>query len=118
MTPGRYDLVLRAGAKYDRTITVRDAGTLVDWTGYSARLDLYDAAGLLLDSLVSSDLTGSRLELGGAAGTIRIYIPATDVGLLIADLGAGDGDHTLTMIPASGAEDAEVYLEGAIKVAT
>ena len=117
MVPGYYDILLRAGAKYERLLTITDSGSPVNWTGWSAKLELMDRDGVVLDTILSSELTGDRLELGGVLGTIRIYMPVTDVDARIDDLVAGAGRYTLTMVPPSGVEDSDIYLIGALKVA-
>ena len=75
INPGVYSITVWQGADYDKTFTVTQNGTALNWTGYSARMQVRnssDATATLL-SLTS----GSGIVLGGTAGTIAVTITST-----------------------------------------
>lgn len=79
--PAQYDITIYQGATYDMTFTWKDeSDTAVNLTGYSARLKARESvdASTAFISLTSS----SGITLGGAAGTIRVLISATDTSLI------------------------------------
>lgn len=86
MTPGRYNFVCPQGSTFDTTLTWKIGETPVNVTGYSARLQVretYDASEYVVNL---TDLNGG-ITLGGSAGTINLYINASDTSTFIT------GDH-------------------------
>lgn len=70
-----YQMQVRRGATYDRTMTATIDGDPVDWTGYQAKMTVRrknkrDAEEILT---LSTGVEGG-ITLGGAAGTIRRQI--------------------------------------------
>ena len=80
MTAGRYDFVIEQGATFSRVITWRDAAdALVNLSGYTGRMQIRDKrAGTTLVDFS----TGSRMTLGGAAGTITLALTAVETAAL------------------------------------
>ena len=78
MGAGIWNFEIEQGAKFDRTLTWKVDGVLVNLTGYSARMQIrltVDSAETLID--LDSDTKGG-LILGGSAGTISIFISFVD----------------------------------------
>ena len=77
---GIYNFTIEQGATFSRTLTWMINSSLVDLTGYSARLKARNnSSKLVVFSLTSS----SGITLGGAAGTIALSVSATDTADLI-----------------------------------
>lgn len=72
ITPGLYDITCYQGADYDKTFTVSQGGTALDWTGYSARMQVRTGADASATLLSLSN--GSGITLGGTAGTVLLTI--------------------------------------------
>lgn len=84
MPAGNYDLTIEQGATFAQRITYKvPAGTPVDLTGYTARLQVRRTAA----SPVALSLTTENggITLGGAAGTIDLAITATATAAIAAD---------------------------------
>ena len=60
INPGTYNITAWQGADYDKTFTVTQNGTALNWTGYSARMQVRD----------SSDATATLLSLTNGSGII------------------------------------------------
>lgn len=123
MKPAQYPLVLRLGAKYDRLLRFVDSNEApLSLVGYSAVLTIRrysDNTSIL--TINSSAISGYRLIIDGGAGTVRIYIPVSAVEIVrngLGGMGNIEGLYDLSLIPPSGAEDAEDYLYGPVKVET
>ena len=106
----RYDLEIKQGATLSLTATWKDsAGTAVNLTGYTARLQVratYDSSSTIL-SLTSA----AGITLGGAAGTIAITASATTTAALTAPL---SGVYDLELV--SGGGEVTRLLEGTATV--
>jgi hypothetical protein len=80
MAAGTLDFTIEQGATFNLLLTWKINGTLVNLTGYTARLqarvDVQDTTTVL------SLTTGAGITLGGAAGTISIDQTATQTALL------------------------------------
>ena len=75
ITPGYYDIIAPQGATYDRTFTVKTDNVPINFTGYTAAMQVretYDSTAVLINLT-----SGSGITLGGTAGTIQVTIPAT-----------------------------------------
>lgn len=73
--PGILDLDCYQGATFDYTLTWTTAGSAVNLTGYTARMQVresYDAG-----SAIVSLTNGTGITLGGTAGTIVLGLSAT-----------------------------------------
>lgn len=91
MAAGRYRLVIEQGATLDRTFKWKDGeGALVDITGYTARCQVR-ASFASETKLLDLTTENGGIELGGAAGTIRLLASATTTAaLVLAGLGVWD----------------------------
>jgi len=93
-TAGIHNLLCDQGATFRKTLTMfqSDGTTVVDLTGYSARMKIKDeVGGTLIKSLTSS--SGGGLTIGGSSGNatngeIDIQISATDTASFSAPLDA------------------------------
>jgi len=106
----RYDLEIKQGATLSLTATWKDsAGTAVNLTGYTARLQVratYDSSSTIL-SLTSA----AGITLGGAAGTIAITASAATTAALTAPF---SGVYDLELV--SGGGEVTRLLEGTATV--
>lgn len=91
MAAGRYRLVIEQGATLDQLIRWRDGdGALVDLTGYTARCQVR-ASFASETKLIDLTTENGGIELGGAAGTIRLLASAeTTAALALTGLGVWD----------------------------
>jgi hypothetical protein len=110
LAPGRHDkFEIWQGTVFDVTLTFRIDGVPVDLTGYEARMKIRAKAdGGEVASLTSNPAAG--ITLGGAAGTIRLYISA----LVTATYTWWVGLYDLELQPPSGAADTFKLLYGEI----
>lgn len=85
MPAGTYNIVADQGSTLSRVITWKNsAGTPINLTGYTARLqvrDNYSAA----SSLLTLTTENGGIALGGALGTITLNATATQTAALTAD---------------------------------
>jgi hypothetical protein len=72
ITPGTYEITCYQGADYDKTFTVAQDGTAINWSGYTARMQVRDSTDATATLL--SLTNGSGITLGGTAGTILVAI--------------------------------------------
>lgn len=106
--PGLYSPNCRQGETFVRVLTWRDsAGSLVNLTGYAAKLQLRDTVThAVVDSWTESD----GLTLGGSAGTITWTISATETAALAA------GSHAYDLRLTSGGGTVTYLLYGYLNV--
>lgn len=107
MTAGRYDIEVDQGTTFRKTITWKDSSSaLVNLTGYTARMQVRASfsASTTIASLTTSN---GGITLGGTAGTIALYISASDTAAFstaspsnFAD--AFVGVYDLELVSASG----------------
>jgi hypothetical protein len=75
MAARKYDLQILRGKLFDTRFTDKIDGTPVDYTGYTAKLRIYNAANANLLTLTNTlDGSGNGIILGGDEGTIRVVI--------------------------------------------
>jgi hypothetical protein len=72
ITPGTYDITCYQGADYDQEFAVTQGGTALNWTNFSARMQVREAADS--SATLLSLTSGSGIVLGGTAGTISVTI--------------------------------------------
>jgi hypothetical protein len=92
MSAGRYDIILEQGATFDLPLTYRDpAGTPVDLTGYTARMQVREAPASSVLVEFNSDLTANGFIFitgsaenreDGANGNIRILLSSANAAAL------------------------------------
>ena len=101
ITPGTYNITVWQGADYDKTFTVTQGGTALNFTNYSARMQVREAADSTAYML--SLTNGSGITLGGTAGTIAVAITnaqssAISAGSFAYDLELVAGTGTVTRL--------------------
>lgn len=109
ITPGDYDITCFQGADYDQSFTVSQGGTALNWNGFTAKMQVREAA----DStayLLSLATGGSGITLGGTAGTILVNISNAQS----AAVSAGSYAYDLELISSSSAVTR--ILQGAFNV--
>jgi hypothetical protein len=74
--PGKLDLNLYQGATFNYQLTWSAAGSAVNLTNYSARMQVRPSYGS--SDVVFNLSAGSGIALGGTAGTISLEISADD----------------------------------------
>ena len=88
INPGIYNITVWQSADYDKTFTVTQNGTALNWTGYSARMQVRDSSDATATLL--SLTSGSGITLGGTAGTIAVAITSTQSAAISAGAYAYD----------------------------
>lgn len=96
MPATQLDLTFEQGATFAMTVTWKsDAGTPVDLTGYTAKMQVrwnYSDT----DALATFSTASNTITLGGAAGTISVLGPATMAGVTKPKYGVYDLELTHT----------------------
>lgn len=109
MFPARYDIRIKQGSTFYRKITAKNknTGTLTNFTGYSARMDIRDRITKKL--LVSLSTENSSITLS-SQGVIEIKMTPIQTKKLTSI----ECVYDLDIISSSG--DVYTYLEGIISV--
>ncbi|NBW22513.1 MAG: hypothetical protein EBR82_82655, partial [Caulobacteraceae bacterium] len=89
INPGSYNITVWQGADYDKTFTVTQGGTALNWTGYTARMQVRNSSDATA-TLLSLATGGSGITLGGTAGTIAVAITNTQSAAIAAGAYAYD----------------------------
>lgn len=108
ITPGDYDITCYQGADYDQSFTVSQGGTALNWTGFTAQMQVREAADST--AYLLSLANGSGITLGGTAGTILVNISNAQS----AAVSAGSYAYDLELI--SGSSAVTRILQGAFNV--
>lgn len=76
MKASLYNINISQGALFEKPFVWSVAGTPVDLTGYTAKLEILDTdTGEQIDELSTTlDVNGNGIILGGSAGTVQIVI--------------------------------------------
>jgi hypothetical protein len=109
ITPGAYNITAYQGADFDQSFTVTQGGTALNWTGYTARMQVREAADATA-TLIDLNTSGSGITLGGTAGTILVNITSTQT----AAVDAGSFVYDLELV-SSGSQVTRL-LQGAFNV--
>lgn len=109
ITPGDYDITCYQGADYDQSFTVSQGGTALNWTGYTARMQVREAADATA-TLFDLATDGYGITLGGTAGTIAVAITSTQS----AAVSAGSYAYDLELV--SSGNQVTRLLQGAFNV--
>lgn len=116
------DLCIEQGAGFEVNLLWREKAapqTPIDLTGYSARMKIVFDQGEPSEVTVLELTTGNgRITLGGTAGTIDLFVTATDTALL-DPLEFENTCYDLELVP--GAPDAEKVrrlIEGNVRLKT
>lgn len=106
--PGTHNVTCFQGATFDLNFTVKLAGTAIDLTGYTARMQVRESAdaGTAILSLATG---GSGITLGGTAGSVAVTAAAT------ATAGVAGGQYVYDMELVSGSVVTRI-LQGNFKV--
>jgi len=107
MAAKTYNMSIDQGETYIRTITWKQNGSLVDLTGYTARMKVKDTYGGTT-YLTLTDASG--ITLGGTAGTIVIKITDAQTSGLVAQ------DYVYDLELVSGSGDVSKLIKGVITV--
>jgi len=95
MAAGKYNFTIEQGTTFSRTFTWKDnSNNPINLTGYTAKLEIKDFKGNLLETLTS----GSGITLGGSSGTIAVSIAAVVTTTFTFD----SARYDLKMTDASG----------------
>ena len=110
--PGTYNTTIYCGATWDKTFTWRIDGNLVDWTGYSAKLQVKEY--LNADSVLTLT-SGSGITLGGSAGTIALVMTSAATGAVtpgqyLYDLEVTNGTVTYRVLEGKFTFDGQVTI--------
>lgn len=93
-----HDFCILQGATFERVLKWKADGSLVNLTGYSARMHIRPTAGSNTLTLALTTGADGRITLGGSAGTITLSISATDT----AAINAGRYVYDLELVSAGG----------------
>jgi hypothetical protein len=94
INPGLYNIVCPQGATFDRTLTVTVGTAALNLTGYTAAMQVREAAGAATALISLTNESG--IILGGTAGTIGIVVAAT------ASAGVAAGSYSYDLELNSG----------------
>jgi hypothetical protein len=108
--PGTYNkFVIYAGANWDKTLQVTIDGTPVNWTGYTARMQVkqYESSAAVLTLT-----NGGGITLGGSAGTIALSMTAAQTvitpGRYLYDLELINGTNVTRILQGKLTVDGQV----------
>jgi hypothetical protein len=111
MSAGKYTLFIDRGAYFGRLMTYKDpVGDPIDLTGFTARMQIrgFDES---LDIWVELNTEDGGIELGGPDGTVLIEMTSYDTAQIL-----NNGFYDILLIPPSGEEGADRFLEGKVIV--
>ena len=108
ITPGAFDITCFQGADFDQQFVVSQGGTALNWTGYTARMQVRDSSDAT--AVLLSLTNGSGITLGGTAGTIAVAVSNAQS----AAISAGSYAYDLELI--SGSSAVTRFLQGAFNV--
>jgi len=108
INPGTYNFTLYQGADFDQTFTVTQGGTALNFTGYSAAMQVREAADSTATLLsLTSD---SGITLGGTAGSVAVVITSAQS----SAISSGSYAYDLELI--SGSNIVTRLLQGSFNV--
>lgn len=111
MSAGKYTLFIDRGAYFGRLLTYNDpAGQPINLTGFTARMQIrgYDESP---DVWLELTTQNGGIVLGGIDGTVMIEATASDTAGIL-----NNGFYDILLIPPSGEEGADRFLEGKVVV--
>ena len=110
MAAGYHHFIIEQGATFQNTLTLKDsADAVINLTGYSAEMDLRKNQDDTTE-VITLTVANSRVVMGGAAGTIKLVISASDTSALTV----GDGVYDIELTDADGKVDR--ILEGTYSI--
>jgi len=95
INPGTYNITAYQGADWDRTFTITQSGTALNLTGYSAAMQVREAADST--AYLLSLTSGSGITLGGTAGSVAVAITSAQS----SALSSGSYAYDLELISGS-----------------
>jgi len=107
INPGTYNFNLYQGADWDRTFTITQSGTALNLTGYTASMQIREAADST--AYLLSLASGSGITLGGTAGTVAVAITSAQSSAIAA------GSYAYDLELLSGSQVTRL-LQGAVNV--
>ena len=107
INPGTYNFNLYQGADWDRTFTITQSGTALNLTGYTASMQIREAADST--AYLLSLTSGSGITLGGTAGTVAVAITSAQSSAIAA------GSYAYDLELLSGSQVTRL-LQGAVNV--
>lgn len=107
INPGTYNITCPQGATFDRTLTITVGTARMDLTGYTAAMQVREAAGAATALISLTNNAG--ITLGGTAGTIGLLVSAT------ASAGVAAGSYSYDLELNSGGTITRL-LEGSFNV--
>ena len=112
LEPGIYKSTVYCGATWERTFTWTINGTPVNWTGYTAKMQVKEY--LNSDSVLTLT-SGSGITLGGSAGTISLVMSSAATGAVtpgqyIYDLEVTNGTVTYRVLEGKLTFDGQVTI--------
>jgi hypothetical protein len=108
INPGTYNITAYQGADWDRTFTITQSGTALNLTGYTASMQVREAADST--AYLLSLTSGTGITLGGTAGTVVVAITAAQS----SAIPAGSYAYDLELIATAGSVTR--LLQGAFNV--
>ena len=81
ITPGTYNMTCYQGASFDKTFTATNDGTPINWTGYTAKMQVRQYVNTA-DTAVLTLTTGSGIVAGANDGKIIVSATATQTGAI------------------------------------
>lgn len=109
MTPGRFNFTCPQGSTFNPTLTWKIDNAPVDITGYSARLQVRETHDSDEYIINLTNLNGG-ITLGGSAGTIDLYISASDTSAALP------GDHVYDLEMISSNSTVSRLIEGRFNI--
>jgi len=104
---GIYNIIADQGSTFTRQLTWNDsAGSPVNLTGYTARMDVRTSIGAAGAASLSLTTENGRIVLGGSAGTINLSAEATataavEAGIYVYDLELVSGSTVTRLVQGS-----------------
>jgi len=107
INPGTYNFNLYQGADWDRTFTITQSGTALNLTGYTARMQVREAADST--AYLLNLTSGTGITLGGTAGSVAVAITSAQSSAIDA------GSYAYDLELLSGSQVTRL-LQGAVNV--
>jgi len=112
ISPGTYNMTCYQGATFDKTFTATNDGTPINWTGYTAKLQVRQYINTS-DAAVLTLTTGSGITAGANDGKIIISATATQTGAIpqgnyVYDLELTSGSYVVRIVQGRFTVDGQV----------
>lgn len=112
ISPATYNFTCYQGATLDKTFTVTNSGTPVNWTGYTAKMTVRQYTNVN-DAAVLTLTTGSGITAGANDGKIIIQATATQTGAIpqgnyVYDIELTSGSYVVRILQGRFTVDGQV----------